>query len=256
LNLYAGKVMHMRLKPQAHRFSYRVFSILIDIDRLAEADQQSRLFSVDRFNLAGFDASDHGPRDGTPLRPYIDKLLAEAGLLEKASRVVLLCYPRILGYVFNPLSVYYAYDAADRLIALVYEVRNTFGEHHSYVAPVRDGEIDVAGVKQERDKLFYVSPFMPMQQRYLFRMRPPGEDIALRILVRDEAGPVLSAAFHGKRIHVTAAALLRQILRIPLLFVQVLGGIHWEALKLWMKGIRLVERPAPPPPVSFNDPSR
>src|SRR4051812_13510002 len=153
-SLYIGKVMHARLRPFGHRFSYRVYSLLLDIDRLAEASRMSPLFSVERFNLLGFSARDHGRRDGSPLRSHVESQLADAGVMIGGGRILLLCYPRVLGFVFNPLSIYYCYDEAGELAALIYEVRNTFGGLHAYVAPVRPAEATSSGVRQERDKAF------------------------------------------------------------------------------------------------------
>ncbi|ADZ70444.1 DUF1365 domain-containing protein [Polymorphum gilvum] len=240
--LYAGTVMHARMKPVAHRFSYKVFSLLLDLDRLDEAEAGCALFSVGRFNLAGFDPRDHGPRDGTPLRAHVDALLRKAGLA-RAARVLLLAYPRILGYVFNPLSVYYAYDDAGTLTAVVYEVRNTFGDLHTYVAPVRVGQLSAAGLRQEQDKTFHVSPFLDMDQRYRFRLLPPGRSLRIRILECDADGPVLAATFQGTARPMTDAALAAACARVPLLTLKVIAGIHWQAFKLWLKGVRFYPRP-------------
>ena len=249
--LYVGKVMHARMKPVAHRFTYDVFSLLLDIDRLEDAARASAVFSVGRFNLLSFSEADHGPRDGTPLRAHVDALLHEAGL-DAPARVLLLCYPRILGFTFNPLSVYWCYDAAGALVALVYEVRNTFGEMHTYVAPIRDGEISEAGVRQARDKIFYVSPFMDMAMRYHFRLLPPGDRIGLRILETDAKGPMLAATFSGEREPFTTRALVAACARLPLMTLKVVAAIHFEALRLWIKGLRLRPRPTPPAPASFT----
>ena len=248
--LYAGTVMHQRMKPLGHRFSYGVFSLMVDLDRLAAAGTLSRVFSVDRFNLISFHQSDHSGRHDISLRVYIDGLLQEAGLAVPAARVLLVCYPRILGWVFNPIAVYYAYNASDALVALVYEVRNTFGERHTYVCPISDGQVSAAGIRQECDKIFHVSPFMPMAMRYRFRMIPPGKDIRWRILETDAEGPVLSATFSGQAKPLTTGTLLRLVGRIPHLTLKIVAGIHWEAAKLWWKGARYIPRPAPPGPTS------
>jgi hypothetical protein len=248
--LYPGPVMHARMKPKAHRFTYRVYNILIDIDRLAEADRLSRFFSVGRFNLLSFRPEDHGDAGQTPLGGHIRALLSESGLDERIERILLACYPRVLGYVFNPIAVYFAYAADGRLLALVYEVRNTFGDMHAYVAPIAEGELSEAGVRQERDKLFYVSPFMDMPMRYRFRIRPPGPDLAIRILETDAEGPILSAAFHGRFEPLTTASALMAFVRSPLLTLKVVAGIHFEAMRLWFKGVRFFSRPAPPPAAS------
>lgn len=248
--LYKGQVMHARMKPKAHRFTYGVYNLLIDIDRLEAANQQSAFFSVERFNLLSFRPSDHGDRGVTPLGDHIRRLLADAGLGEPPARITLMCYPRVLGFVFNPISVYFAHDAGGALAGVVYEVRNTFGDMHTYVAPVRDGELSEAGLRQERDKLFHVSPFMDMPMRYHFRIRPPGETVAIRILETDTEGPILSATFHGWHRPLTTLSALSAFFSVPLLTLKVVGGIHLEAMKLWFKGLRFFTRPAPPPSAS------
>lgn len=251
-SLYPGVVRHTRVKPKRHRFSYDVFSLLIDVDRLAEANALSRLFSIGRFNLASFRERDHGPGDGSPLGPYVRGLLEREGLDLAGGRVLLLCYPRILGYVFNPLSVYWCYDASGALKALVYEVTNTFHERHSYVAPILDGEDADGSVRQQRDKLLYVSPFIAMGMRYAFRLLPPGETIRIGILESDVEGPLLSASFRGERRALTNATLLRLCGGLPLMTLKVTAAIHWEALRLWLKGVRLADHPAPPAQPATN----
>ena len=252
-SLYLGEVMHARMKPVAHRFAYRVFSLLLDPDRLDEAGRLSRFFSIGRFNLVSFRAADHGPRDGSSLADYARALLAEAGVATQGARVLVLAYPRILGYSFNPLTVYFIYGSDDRLLGVLYEVRNTFGEWHTYVAPVQPGELSPAGLRQERNKIFYVSPFNDLAMRYLFRLKPPGESVTLRILETDRTGPLLAASFAGVRVDLTSAALLKTCLSLPFMTLKVMAGIHWEALRLYIKGLRLVARPKPPEPLSFSD---
>ena len=241
--LYFGEVMHARLKPMGHRFSYRVMSLLIDLDRLDDADRLSPLFGVNRSALYGFHESDHGRRDGASLRSYAQARAAEHGIDLSGGRVLLLCYPRLLGYTFNPLSVYFCHRADGSLALLLYEVRNTFGEIHPYVLPVRASEISAAGVRQEQDKLFYVSPFVGMAMRYRFRVVPPGEQVKLRILETDCEGPLLAATFVGRRRRLTTRALLRAFVALPLMTAKIVAAIHWEALRLWLKGARLVPRP-------------
>jgi uncharacterized protein len=250
--LYDGQVMHARMKPKAHRFTYQVYSLVIDIGRLNEAAEMSRFFSVGGFNLLSFRESDHGPGDGSPLLPYARSLLRDAGLAEIPARILLLCYPRVLGYTFNPIAVYFAYGADGQLIGMIYEVRNTFGEMHTYVAPVADGELSEAGLRQQRSKLFYVSPFMDMAMTYRFRVRPPSGDVALRILETDATGPILSASFIGCHTNLTNRSVLAAFFRIPFMTLKVVGGIHWEAMKLWFKGVRFVSRPPAPPEISVN----
>lgn len=250
--LYVGEVMHARLKPLAHRFVYRVANLLIDLDRLDEADKTTGLFSVDGWNVYSFRPSDHGPRDGSDLRAHVDQLIRAAGL-PRPARVLLLCYPRVLGFVFNPISVYFAYAEDGSLSVLIYEVRNTFGESHTYVAPVEPGDQTPAGIRQTRRKLFFVSPFMDMDQRYHFRILPPGDGVRLRILEVDAEGPTLTATFVGSAVPLTSGALLSLFARMPMHTIKVVAGIHWEALKLWWKGAPYFSRGAPPPTYSLED---
>lgn len=250
--LYFGDVMHARLKPIGHRFSYRVMSLLIDLDRLIEADRQSRLFGVNRAALYSFHEADHGMRDGSSLRDYAQACAAEHGIELSGGRVLLLCYPRLLGFTFNPLSVYFCYAACGDLALVIYEVRNTFGDIHAYALPVRPGEVSPAGVRQAQDKLFYVSPFVEMAMRYHFRVSPPGERIKLRILETDREGPLLSATFNGARRPLTTTALSRAFFALPLVTLKIVAAIHWEALRLWLKGVRLVPRPIAAPANSAN----
>ncbi len=241
--LYFGDVMHARLKPIGHRFSYRVMSLMVDLDRLDAADRQSRLFGVNRAALYSFNEADHGERDGSPLRIYAQRCAAERGIDLTGGRVLLLCYPRLLGYTFNPLSTYFCYRADGELALMIYEVRNTFGDIHAYVLPVKPGESSDAGVRQAQEKLFYVSPFIGMAMRYHFRVSPPGDSVKLRILETDRDGPLLAATFNGRRRALTTAALLRSFCSLPLVTLKIVAAIHWEALRLWLKGARLVPRP-------------
>jgi DUF1365 family protein len=240
--LYFGDVMHARLRPMGHRFSYRVMSLLIDLDRLDEAGRQSPLFAVNRAALYSFNEADHGERDGSSLRTYAQRCAAAHGIDLTGGRVLLLCYPRLFGYTFNPLSAYFCYRTDGELALVIYEVRNTFGELHCYVLPVQPGELSEAGVRQQQDKLFYVSPFIEMAMRYHFRVVPPGQSVKLRILETDHEGPLLAATFCGRRRALTTAALLRSLFSLPLVTFKIVAAIHWEALRLWLKGVRLVPR--------------
>lgn len=244
--------MHARLKPLGHRFQYRVYALLVDLDHIPQA-AESPVFSHNRFNLLSFFDRDHGPRDGTSLRAHVDRLLLDAGA-PLAHAVQLLCYPRILGWVFNPLSVYYCRDQSGELTAIIYEVRNTFGENHTYVAPIQDGELRDGLVRQERNKLFYVSPFIKMDMRYRFRLNRPDDKLTLRILECDADGPLLSATFSGERFPLTTKYLLRAFVQVPLQTLKIVGAIHWEALKLWVKGAKFHRRPKHTKLVSYGDP--
>jgi DUF1365 family protein len=242
--LYAGTVMHRRLKPRAHKLRYRVFWTLLDLDELPAIDKELRLFSLERFNLFGFYTADHGDGSKTPLRVQAEKHLAEAGVDLEGGAIKLLCMPRILGFVFNPISVYYCYHRDGALRSIIYEVHNTFGQRHSYLIPVEgpSGE----ALEQHCLKAFYVSPFMDMNISYTFRIQKPAGRVALAIQGADKEGPVIVASLAGSRKPLNDSALLSAFFIYPLLTLTVVAGIHWEALKLWIKGMRL--RPRPPAP--------
>lgn len=241
--LYLGDVMHARLKPFGHRFSYRVMSLLIDLDRLDDADRRSMLFGVNRAALYSFHEKDHGPRDGSSLRAFAERAATALGIDLAGGCISLLCYPRLLGYAFNPLSIYFCRDADGDLTLIIYEVRNTFGEMHHYVLPVLTSERRSPLIRQQQDKLFYVSPFIADATRYHFRISPPSETIRIRILETDREGPVLAATFNGKRRPLTGLGLLCAAVLLPLVTFKIVGAIHWQALRLWIKGAKIVPRP-------------
>ena len=242
--IYRGIVVHDRQRPKRHRLRYRVFSLLIDLEELPRLDRSLRFFGYNRLALLSFFDRDHGPGDGGPLRPWIEGLLAQVGIDMTGGRVLALCYPRILGYVFNPLTIFYCFDRHDDLTATVYEVSNTFGERHSYVVATRlDGN---RLVPQECDKVFYVSPFMPMPCRYRFLGHPPGEKACAVIRQGDQEGHLMTASFRGSRLELSDRTLMRCFFSYPLMTLKVIGAIHWEALRLWLKKVP-VHRHVPTP---------
>jgi DUF1365 family protein len=243
--LYHGRVVHARTGPIRHRFAYRVFSLLLDLDELPQLGAGLRTFGYNRRALLSFRDRDHGPRDGSPLRPWVERVLAPLGL-GPIGRVRLLCFPRLFGYVFNPLSVYYCDDAAGRLAAIIYEVRNTFGEMHCYAVPVDPGRRPAAPVLQSCGKEFYVSPFIAMRAHYRFRLSPPEEGLSVLIRQSVAEGEVLVASLVGRRAPLTDGGILRAVLRHPLVTLKVIGAIHWQALLLWRKGVPLHRHPPPP----------
>lgn len=240
--LYAGVVVHTRLRPTRHHLRYRVFSLLIDLDELPRLG--TRLLSHNRFNLFSFHDRDHGDGTDTPLRPQVEAHLRAAGYAVDGGAIRLLAVPRLLGYAFNPLSVYFCYRRDGSLMAVLHEVHNTFGQRHSYLLPADQWEGGV--IQQSCDKHFYVSPFMDMALSYHFRIHPPADRVSVAIETRDATGPLLEAVFAGRRQTLSDATLLRACLAFPLLTLKIIAGIHWEALKLWRKGLRLVPRPPPP----------
>lgn len=250
-SLYVGDVVHRRVRPVEHALRYRVFSVLADIDRLDDAVAGLRLASRNRFNLVSLYDRDHGD-GGCDLRGYLDGLAAGAELPEPIATYRMLAYPRILGFVFNPLTVYYGYDDAGTIRLMIYEVRNTFGQMMTYVIPARP----VGGViAQSADKAFYVSPFNDVSGSYRFRITPPDESLTVGIVLSDDDGPMLNAHFHGHRRPLTDGALLRALAGTGWMTLKVVAGIHFEAARLLLKGMKLRPRPdAPSRDVRFTKP--
>ncbi|WP_431046611.1 DUF1365 domain-containing protein [Roseateles sp. L2-2] len=261
--IYRGQVMHQRLRPLRHRLQYRMFTLLLDLDELPALDARLRWFSVGRFNLFSFRPSDHGDgtaRDVPALRAHVDARLALAGL-PIGGAIRLLAMPRLFGYAFNPLSVWFCHAPDGPLRAIVYEVNNTFGERHSYLIEVDEAQREAAVVQQRSGKQLYVSPFLGMALEYRFRIEPPRERLSIGVSVHDggagatgvgsdavgvEGSTVLNARLDATHAPLTDGALLRLLVTHPLLTLKVVVGIHWEALRLWLKGARLHERPAAP----------
>lgn len=244
--LYFGKVMHKRLRPFTHAFRYRVFSLYLDLDETPALQRGLRLLSHNRWNLFAFHDRDHGPRDGSPLRPWIDEELNKAGIDLAGGSVRLLCFPRVLGYVFNPLSVWFCFHAEGGLRAILYEVSNTFGGHHGYLIPVEDAAAGSGPIAQSAAKRLYVSPFIAMNSRYDFRLAVPGDKLALAIHQSVPEGPLLVARHSGRRRALSDRSLLLAFFAYPLMTVKVIVAIHWQALRLWAKGAKPEPRPAAP----------
>lgn len=238
--LYAGEVVHKRFTPVRHTLRYRVFNVLLDVDRLAETASALKLFSYNRPGLFAIRDRDHGPGDGTPIRDHAWKLMRGADGGAAVTRIFMFCYPRVLGYVFNPLTVYYGFDADSRLRVMIYEVNNTFGGRHSYVVPVAEG------VAQQADKRFFVSPFNKVEGRYSFHFSVPGDRLALGVALSAGGKPVLKAYVSGARRSLDDTQLLKAFAAMPFLTLKVIGGIHLEALRLWWKGLKLNRRPRGP----------
>lgn len=235
--VYQGVVVHVRHRPVKHALRYRIFMLLIDLDQAPGVIGRLRWLSGRRLGLMSFREQDHGDGSDRPLKQQILKRLADAGVRADGP-VRLLTMPRVLGCGFNPISVYFCHRPDGRLAATVYEVSNTFGERHSYVVPATDEPVQ----RQTADKQFYVSPFMDMAMTYRFVVRPPGETMNLTIEVEDPDGSMLTAAFTARRRPLTDSSLLAAWAAHPLLILNVVGGIHWEALKLFLKGLRVRRR--------------
>lgn len=241
--IYTGTVQHERLRPKRHRLTYSVFSLLIDLDELAALRLPP---------FMSFRESDHA--DGvTPLRTWAAGLLRDAGIAFDGGRIELLCYPRLFGFVFNPLTVYFCHRQDGTLAGILYEVHNTHGERHTYVMPATG---DDRVVRHSAAKEFFVSPFMPMECVYRWRITPPGARVGISILEDDADGLLLTASFIGRREEMTRGALWSLLWRYPLMTVKVVAGIHWEALKLLLKGVRFLQHKPATKAIASSAPMR
>jgi len=238
-SIYNGAVIHNRFKPKKHFFKYNVFSLLIDLSELEDLDKRIKFFSFNKFNLVSFYEKDHGHRDGSSLVEWIKKNLNENNINSKDIRIKLLCYPRIFGYVFNPLSVFFIYDSSEKLISILYEVKNTFGEQHTYIFKVKD---DANLFQHNCSKKFHVSPFIEMNCNYFFRILKPGEKISVIIDQYQTDEKILYASQDGKRVDFTSKELFKSYLKHPLMTFKIISAIHYEAFKLWTKGIKFIKK--------------
>lgn len=236
--IYTGHVAHTR--PGKHRLRYRVFMLALDLDELDAADARLRLFSHNRANLLSVHDRDHGERIAAPIKPQIEAKLRDAGIAWDGGRIVLLTMPRLFNYVFNPLSVYFCWRRDGSLAALAHEVSNTFGERHFYVLPPHEQS---GAITQSCDKEFFVSPFLEMGLRYEFRVTPPGETTRFAMTVKRGEDIALTASFAGQFRALNDANLFRAWASHPAMTFVVIAGIHWEALKMWLKGVRFIGRP-------------
>lgn len=235
-SLYLGTVAHNR--PGKHRLKYRVFMLALDLDELPSLTLRTLRHNKSA-RLAIFDR-DHAARVDAPIKPQIEAKLREAGIGWRGGRIVMLTMPRILNYVFNPLTVYFCYGHTGALAAIAHEVSNTFGERHFYVLPPRITSL--GRVSQACDKTFFVSPFLEMDLHYEFDIAPPGETVSVAMRVNRGAEVALTASFAGERRALTDANLLRAWAGNPLMTVGAIAAIHWEALKMWLKGVRYLGR--------------
>lgn len=237
--LYVGKVFHERHQPFSHKFRYSVFSIWFDLDN----PPKSRFLSFNRCNILSFWNKDHGNRSGEDIRPWIENAAKDKNIDMTGGKIYCLSFPRLWGYIFNPLTVFYCYDRSEKLAAILYEVKNTFGEQHGYFMPVEE-QTEI--IKQSCKKIFHVSPFIQMECTYNFRVREPSDTIDVAIHQFQPDGKILTATWNGTYRPLTDNNILRTVLTHPLMSFKIITAIHWEALWIWAKGAKYINRPELP----------
>ena len=229
--IYNGEINHTRFKPVKHFLNYKTFSLFIDLDEIEQLDKSISIFSHNKFNIFSFYNKDHGDRDGSCLKKWVISNLKKYKIEGNISKIKILCYPRIFGYVFNPLSIFYCYEN-EKLKSIFYEVKNTFNEQHTYIFKIKDGE----EIKQKCKKKFYVSPFMDLETFYNFKLINPNQRLSVMIKQTDAEGTVLTATQTGDKKEFNFKQLLINFFRYPLMTLKIISSIHFEALLLWKKG--------------------
>ena len=237
--IYTGNVVHKRFKPKIHFFKYKVFSLLLDLSEIHLLDKNLKIFSYNKFNIVSFYDKDHGARDGSSIQNWVIDNLKKNNIDTNNIQIKLLCYPRIFGYVFNPLSIFYVYDKNLNLISILYEVKNTFGEQHTYVFKT---DINNNLIKHTCKKKFHVSPFIEMDCVYFFRLLKPSNTISVIIDQNDKEGKILYASQDGVKSEINNSNLTKSYLKHPLMTFKIILAIHFEAFKLWSKGIKFVKK--------------
>jgi DUF1365 family protein len=236
--------MHRRLRPVAHRFSYPVFYLRIP---LSQWNALPRAFlSIDRWNLFSILRRDFGPRDGSDLQAWMRALLERHGLAAADGEIVLQAFPRVLGYVFNPIVIWYAHDREGQLRAVLCEVSNTFGERHHYLLAHDDARPIVRGDAMFAAKALHVSPFCEVTGHYRFDFGASERFPRVRIDYHDAQGLLLVTALHGESQPLTARRLLRAFFAYPFMTAAVIARIHWQALRLWLRGVPWFAKPETP----------
>ena len=237
--IYNGQVIHKRFKPKEHFFKYKVFSLLLDLSELQLLEKELKIFSYNKFNILSFYDIDHGPRDGTSIISWVKDNLKNSNIYSEEIKIKLLCYPRVFGYVFNPLSIFFVYDKNSNLVSILYEVKNTFGEQHTNVFKIdKNNKLFQHSCK----KKFHVSPFIEMNCLYYFKILKPEDKLSVLINLNDDNGKLLFASQDGQKRELNNKNLVISYLSHPLMSFKIIGAIHFEALKLWLKGVNLVKK--------------
>ena len=249
IRILDARIFHARSRPRKNVFRYGALYLILPLKELSRA-RRIGLFSVDRANLFGVRTSDYGDRSMPPAQ-WIRQVLDDWRVPEADGEVWLMTMPRIFGYAFNPVSFWFCFDKAGALRAMLAEVNNTFGERHCYLCFRDDHGVIPAQDALVSRKIFHVSPFIKVEGEYRFRISASAENVSVAIDLSDQGGPLLRTSVAGPVQAMTSANLLRVLLRNPLTALKVIGLIHYQAVKLFLKGVRHFGKPeAPAAPIS------
>jgi len=238
-SIYNGHVIHKRFWPKKHFFKYKVFSLLIDLSELYQLEKELTLFSYNKFNVLSFYDIDHGPRDGSSLIDWVKENMTKNNINTDGITIKLLCYPRIWGYVFNPLSVFFVYDKNSNLVSILYEVKNTFNEQHTYIFKLKKSE---ELIEHSCRKKFHVSPFIEMDCTYYFKIAKPDEKISVYINLYADENKLLVALQEGIKVNLNNKNLIKVFLSHPMMSFKIILAIHFEAFRLSAKGIKFIKK--------------
>jgi DUF1365 family protein len=239
-----GRVSHARASPLRWRFRYRSWFLMVPLSRMAQLGRG--IFSVNGSNVLSLLDIDHGPRDGSPLLPWIRSLLGEEGIHSADGEVWMITMPRVFGYVFNPVSFWLCLDRQQQLRAVLCEVSNTFGEHHNYLLAHADQRPIRPEDELSARKVFHVSPFLPLDGGYRFHFSVAAAGVAVQIQYRSANGQALFATLEGRAAALDRRNLWRALLLYPFMTLGVMARIHWQGLRLWLRRVPLIAKPSPP----------
>lgn len=239
-----GEVVHKRVRPTEHKLRYRVFSLMLDVDQIEAIAGNLSLLSLERFNIFSLRRSDHGYRDERSIAEFAWDQVKYSGFAGRVQRIDMLVYPRLFGFAFNPLTVYFCRNSSGGVELMIYEVRNTFGENLTYVVPA--GTVKSGTYTHAIEKQFYVSPFNDVDGDYRFHVREVSDETTVGVALQAGGEPLLRTHFRGRHRPLTDGVLLGALFRYPLMTLKVVAGIHWEAARLWLKGLTMKERPQKP----------
>jgi hypothetical protein len=244
-SFFSNFVSHQRIIPLKNAFKYNVTSMLIEYKEINYLNKNIKFFSYNKFNIFSFYEVDHGYRDGRTLKEFVKDILKKNIIKYNNLSFKILCFPRIFGYVFNPLSIIFCYDS-NNLIAILYEVKNTSNEQHTYCFASNNHALK-SEYKHSCKKIFYVSPFIEMNTYYKFITKIPCEKLFILIEQFNQKNQkILVASQIGKKINFSSATIIKSFIKNPLMTIKVIMAIHYQAFKIMIKGGKYYSREKKP----------